>query len=176
MCGPRPRRRMAVSERQSTEFGGSFVGLLGVGALVGLVYALTVGQFAVGAGAGTPQEIAARLAPVGTVRIASEAPAGPAGAAAPVAPKTGQTAASGAESIGQARFEKTCSACHATGVAGAPKLGDKAAWAPRIAKGTDALLQSTINGKNAMPPRGTCASCSDAELKAAIEYMVSKAQ
>jgi len=166
---------MAVGEHQSTEFGGSLVGLLGVGALVGLVYVLTVGQFAVGVGAGTSQEIAARLAPVGTERTASEASA--AGApAAPAAPKTGQTAASGAASIGQARFEKTCSACHATGVAGAPKLGDKAAWAPRIAKGIDALLQSAINGKNAMPPRGTCASCSDAELKAAIEYMVSKAQ
>jgi cytochrome c5 len=166
---------MAVGEHQSTEFGGSLVGLLGVGALVGLVYVLTVGQFAVGVGAGTSQEIAARLAPVGTERTASEASA--AGApAAPAAPKAGQTAASGAASIGQARFEKTCSACHATGVAGAPKLGDKAAWAPRIAKGIDALLQSAINGKNAMPPRGTCASCSDAELKAAIEYMVSKAQ
>jgi cytochrome c5 len=167
---------MAVRKRQSTEFGGSLVGLLGVVVLVGLVYALTVSQFAVGPGAGTRQEIAARLAPVATVRIASEAPAGPAGALAPGAPKTGQTAASGAESIGQARFEKTCSACHATGVAGAPKLGDRAAWAPRIAKGIDALLQSAINGKNAMPPRGTCVSCSDAELKAAIEYMLSKAR
>jgi len=78
--------------------------------------------------------------------------------------------------IGKEVYMKSCVACHAAGVAGAPKLGDKAAWAPRIATGMDALLNSAINGKNVMPPRGTCASCSDDELKAAIEYMVSQSQ
>jgi cytochrome c5 len=78
--------------------------------------------------------------------------------------------------IGQEVYTKSCLACHAVGVAGAPKLGDKAAWAPRIATGMDALLASTINGKNVMPPRGTCMSCSDDDLKAAVEYMVSQSQ
>lgn len=75
-------------------------------------------------------------------------------------------------------YAKVCVACHAVGVSNAPKLGDKAAWAPRIAKGPDALLQSALHGVKgtAMMPRGTCASCSDAELKAAMEYMVSQAQ
>jgi cytochrome c5 len=78
--------------------------------------------------------------------------------------------------IGQKIYMKSCLACHAAGVAGAPKLGDTAAWAPRIATGMDALVTSSIKGKNVMPPRGTCASCSDDELRAAVEYMVSQSQ
>jgi len=73
---------------------------------------------------------------------------------------------------GKQIYETTCQACHKAGVAGAPKLGDKEAWAPRIAKGNDALLTSAKNGLNAMPPRGTCMSCSDDDLAAAIAYMV----
>ena len=55
---------------------------------------------------------------------------------------------------------------------GAPKLGDKDAWAPRIAKGNDALFSWVKNGLKAMPPKGTCMSCSEDELRAAMEYMV----
>jgi cytochrome c5 len=79
---------------------------------------------------------------------------------------------------GQATYKATCQACHATGAAGAPKLGDKAAWAPRIAKGMDALLQSSINGVpgTSMMPKGMCAACSDEDLKATIEYMVSQSK
>ncbi len=77
---------------------------------------------------------------------------------------------------GQQIYQASCQACHATGAAGAPKVGDKEAWAPRIATGMDALLSSAINGKNAMPPKGACMSCSDDDLKAAIEYMVSQSQ
>ena len=73
---------------------------------------------------------------------------------------------------GQKIYQKSCQACHATGAAGAPKLGDKDAWAPRIAKGNDALLSSVKNGLKAMPPKGTCMSCSEDELRAAMEYMV----
>ena len=77
---------------------------------------------------------------------------------------------------GQQVYQNSCQSCHAVGVAGAPKLGDKAAWAPRIAAGMDALMASSINGKNVMPPRGACASCSDDDLKAAVEYMVSQSK
>jgi cytochrome c5 len=77
---------------------------------------------------------------------------------------------------GQQTYQSTCQACHATGAAGAPKVGDKEAWAPRIATGMDALYSSAINGKNVMPPKGTCASCTDDELKAAVDYMVSQSQ
>ena len=77
---------------------------------------------------------------------------------------------------GQKTYDTTCKVCHAAGVANAPKLGDKEAWAPRIATGIDAMLAVAIKGKGAMPPKGTCMSCSDADLKAAIEYMVSQSQ
>lgn len=77
---------------------------------------------------------------------------------------------------GEETYNTRCMACHATGAAGAPKLGDKAAWAPRIATGMDALLANATNGKGAMPPKGTCMDCSPEALKAAIEYMVQKSQ
>ncbi|NOR39860.1 MAG: cytochrome c5 family protein [Gammaproteobacteria bacterium] len=77
---------------------------------------------------------------------------------------------------GQKTYQTSCQACHASGAAGAPKLGDKEAWAPRIATGVDAMLAVAIKGKGAMPPKGACASCSDDDLKAAIEYMVSQSQ
>ena len=73
---------------------------------------------------------------------------------------------------GQTVYKTACFACHDAGVAGAPKLGDKAAWAPRIAKGNDALYSTLQNGLNAMPPKGTCMNCSDDELKAVLDYMV----
>ena len=79
---------------------------------------------------------------------------------------------------GEAVYSRACFACHMSGAANSPKLGDKAAWAPRIAKGMDALYLSAVNGVagTAMPPRGTCAACSDDELKAAVDFMVSKAR
>jgi cytochrome c5 len=82
----------------------------------------------------------------------------------------------GAFADGGQTYQDNCQACHATGIAGAPKVGDKEAWAPRIATGIDAMLAVAIKGKNAMPPKGTCTSCSDADIKAAIEYMVSQSQ
>jgi len=76
---------------------------------------------------------------------------------------------------GKAVYEKNCVACHATGVANAPKFGDKAAWAPRAATGKDALLASVVKGKGAMPPKaGT--TLGDDDLKAAIDYMVGAAK
>jgi cytochrome c5 len=67
-------------------------------------------------------------------------------------------------------------AAYFAGVAGAPKLGDTAAWAPRLPQGKDTLLQHALQGFKAMPPKGTCADCSEAELRAAVDYLASKAQ
>ena len=75
---------------------------------------------------------------------------------------------------GQAVYEKHCKACHEAGLANAPKPGDKAAWEPRVAKGTDAMLQTVVKGKGAMPPKGTCMSCDEGTLKAAIEVLVAQ--
>ena len=69
-----------------------------------------------------------------------------------------------------------CVACHAQSVAGSPKIGDKAAWAPRIKQGMDTLVQSVLKGKGAMPPKGGNPSLSDAEIKAAVEFLVSQAK
>ena len=73
-------------------------------------------------------------------------------------------------------YNSICKACHEAGLAGAPKTGDRTAWAARIATGNAALLKSAINGKNAMPPRGGAADLSDAELKAAVGFLVGKAK
>ena len=89
-----------------------------------------------------------------------------------------QTAAAPAEidPAGEKLYNTVCLACHAAGVAGAPKLGDKAAWEPLIAKGTDALVSTVISGKGAMPPKGGAVQASDADIRAAVQFMVSKAQ
>lgn len=77
---------------------------------------------------------------------------------------------------GKEIYDTKCFACHAAGVAGAPKFGDKEMWAPRIEKGMDALMETVHKGKNAMPPKGTCMDCTDEELQAAAQYMVDAAK
>jgi cytochrome c5 len=77
---------------------------------------------------------------------------------------------------GKAVYEATCAMCHAAGVAGAPKLGDKAAWAPRLATGKAAMVASVVKGKNAMPPKGGNAALKDDEIAAAVDYITSQAK
>ena len=77
---------------------------------------------------------------------------------------------------GETIYNTVCTACHAGGLAGAPKTGDQTAWAPRIATGMAALLKSATLGKNAMPARGGAADLSDDELKAAVDYLVGKSK
>ena len=90
-----------------------------------------------------------------------------------------QTAAAAPAEIdpaGEKLYNTVCLACHAAGVAGAPKLGDKAAWEPLAAKGIDSLVSTVISGKGAMPPKGGAVQASDAEIRAAVQFMVSKSQ
>jgi len=98
--------------------------------------------------------------------------------AAAIAAVSGLALASGfaAAADGKAVYDKVCTVCHAAGVAGAPKFGDKAAWAPRVATGKDALFQSVVKGKGAMPPKAGNADLKDDEIKAAIDYMVAAAK
>jgi cytochrome c5 len=77
---------------------------------------------------------------------------------------------------GKGVYDKFCFACHATGVGGAPKLGNKDEWAKHVAKGIDTMWQSVTNGLNAMPPKGTCMACSEDELRSAMTYMVDSAK
>lgn len=81
-------------------------------------------------------------------------------------------AAAMAERSGADVYNTKCTVCHATGAAGAPKLGDAAAWAPRAAIGVDALVASATKGKGAMPPKGLCMDCSAGEMKAAVQHML----
>ena len=105
-----------------------------------------------------------RIKPIGDVCVEGQ-DCGSAAAAAPVE-------AAGAARSGEDVYNSSCFACHGTGAAGAPMLGNAGQWEPRIAQGMDTLFANAIGGIRAMPPRGTCASCSDDELNAAVEYMV----
>jgi len=114
-----------------------------------------------------------------------EAPAPAATAPAPPAttasapPQAAAPTTSGAD-VGEDVFRKACRACHELGIAGAPKLGDAADWGPRIAQGTDVLYQHSLKGftgkKGVMPAKGGFTTLSDAEVTAAVDYMVSRAQ
>jgi len=117
---------------------------------------------------------------------AAPAPAAPeaaapaaAAAAAPVAEAAPAAAAvqtaSAAGGTGEALYKQVCQVCHAAGVAGAPKFGDKAAWAPRLKDGIDGMTKIAIQGKGAMPPRGG-SQASDADMRAAVEYMANAAK
>jgi cytochrome c5 len=122
-----------------------------------------------------PKAVAAS-ASAATTPTPAAAPAGSAPATVVAAATTATTpapAAAAAAKPGAAPplYEQTCAVCHAAGVAGAPKLGDKAAWAPRLAQGIDGLVASAIKGKNAMPPKGG-SNASPEELKAVVAYMV----
>jgi len=92
----------------------------------------------------------------------------------PAAPATSVAAAAAASAKpdGKKIYDTTCTACHGAGVAGAPKFGDKAAWAPRIKLGIDALHASALKGKGAMPPKGGNVTLPDADVIAAVDYMV----
>ena len=72
------------------------------------------------------------------------------------------------------KYNRACAACHVSGVAGAPKSHDVAAWESRMAKGMDAVMENVINGVNAMPARGICMTCSDEELRAVVDYMLAQ--
>ncbi|TMH10069.1 MAG: cytochrome c5 family protein [Betaproteobacteria bacterium] len=119
--------------------------------------------------------------PAGTVAKADEAASAPVAVAAAITPAPAATPAPTAavakadSGAAPPLYAQTCSACHAAGVAGAPKLGDKAAWAPRLGQGIDALTATVIKGKGAMPPKGG-SGASEAEIKTAVAYMVKSAK
>ncbi|MEP7302559.1 MAG: c-type cytochrome [Caldimonas sp.] len=133
------------------------------------------------AGASAPAAPTADAAPPATGASATLVAAAPATAPAPPSPPAATTLAAAPAAAKTdagappALYAQICMACHAAGVAGAPKLGDKAAWAPRIAQGIDALTASALKGKGAMPPKGG-STASEAELKAVVSYMVGTAR
>ncbi|CAM5213082.1 Cytochrome c5 OS=Castellaniella defragrans OX=75697 GN=HNR28_002738 PE=4 SV=1 [Castellaniella defragrans] len=131
---------------------------------------------------------AASAAPAAAPAAAAAAPAAAAPAAAPAKPAeqvaaaepkpaapTATDAAASTNAVGDKLYHSVCFACHAVGAAGAPKFGSKADWEPFIKTGLDTMLKNAISGVGAMPPRGG-SQASDAEMKAAIQYMVDAAK
>ncbi len=106
-------------------------------------------------------EISERLKPVGEVCMSGSDCAAAPVAAAPAEPRTGSEV-----------YETKCFTCHASGAAGAPKLGDVTNWSPRIWQGIDVLYTHAIDGFKGMPAKGLCMDCSDDEIKQAVDYMV----
>jgi len=102
------------------------------------------------------EAIAERIKPIGKHYVAGESSA----AEESSGPRSGQQV-----------YDKFCTACHTSGVMGAPKINNAADWEERLAQGMDTVLKHAVEGFNAMPPKGTCSDCSEEEIQAAIDYM-----
>jgi cytochrome c5 len=159
---------------QDKQFYSTFFAIMGGLAVLAIILIIIATNLTTDVADYKPEEVVVEnIKPVGQVNVAGEsspAPSTPESAAAPV-----ETAAAAPKS-GEDIYKGSCMACHTTGAAGAPKLGDAAAWAPRIAAGMEALMTNATNGLKAMPPKGLCMTCSDEELKSAVEYMVANSQ
>jgi len=103
------------------------------------------------------EAIAERIKPIGKHYVAGESSA----AEESSGPRSGQQV-----------YDKFCTACHTSGVMGAPKINNAADWEERLAQGMDTVLKHAVEGFNAMPPKGTCSDCSEEEIQAAIDYMI----
>lgn len=131
--------------------------VLGLGAVLSLSsHALTDKQ---------KKDIEERIRPVGALCLEGDSTCGAAVAAAGGEPRSGDKV-----------YEAACQLCHTAGIGGAPKLGDKGEWKPRIAKGADTLHNHALHGFNAMPPKGACMTCSDDEIAAAVDYIIAKSK
>ena len=131
----------------------------------GLFAALALAKPTIGLDQTTLKEIGERIAPIGSVCQVGEDCAD--------APGVEAVAASGEPRSGEAIFNQFCTACHTTGLLGAPKKGDLVEWQTKEkeAGGFSKMLSNAINGIKSMPPKGTCMNCSDDEISIAIEYM-----
>lgn len=148
----------------------SMLPLVGIlGAMIAFTVFIGVLAAAIGgfAGKGRPlddRELATlkeRIAPIGQVRTSDQPPMETASAQAPAAPRSGSEV-----------VQQVCSACHGAGVLGAPKIGTKGDWQPRLAQGFDTLTQHAITGIRAMPPKGGNPGVSEDEIKAAVTEML----
>jgi cytochrome c5 len=135
-------------------------GLLFVALILGEgVFSRHGGEAGAGMGVGSMDDIAMRLEPVVTLTEIQANASGSAGDMASMSPRQ--------------LYEGACMACHASGVAGAPKTGDAAAWQPRMGDGIDGMLSSAISGKGAMPPKGG-STYSDEQLRSIIEFILAE--
>ena len=166
---------MSKSESSDTHFFNSFSLVLGIL----ILFAIILFGVARSIGADTQgqnvlldplhlKDVQENIAPFARVAIAGKDNT----ALAVVTTPAGGAPAADVPTTGEQAFNKVCSACHATGVNGAPKIGDHAAWGPRIAQGKDTLYKDAISGKGNMPPKGGT-TWPDATIRLAVDYMVS---
>ena len=167
-------------EKEMESHPGTLVAWIGIGTVALVVGIVMLANLAVGMWGGrslendpamAPEALAKRIGPVAKLQVEG----GPEVAPAAPGPKVATVAAvpaAGGKPDGKKTYDTACMACHATGAANAPKFGDKAAWAPRIKTGTEALYASVLKGKGAMPPKGGNAALADADVKAAVDYIV----
>jgi cytochrome c5 len=156
---------------------------ISIGTLVMIIGIILLAKFAVDThpvgkdgNAFSEKETAKRIEPVARLAIEGGTPVASA-VAAPAAPAPSQVAAApaaGGKVDGKSTYDSACAACHSAGVAGAPKTGDKAAWAPRVKTGNATLYASAIKGKGAMPAKGGNTSLSDDAVKAAVDHMLAQ--
>jgi cytochrome c5 len=128
-----------------------------------------------------PKQVAARIAPAGAVYAGNTGRAAMAAAQEAAAKAAAAQVAFGGSTDGKTIYDGLCHSCHTAGVAGAPKLGNKAAWAPRIAQGIDTLVKHAIEGYhgpdgNFMPPKGGMPSLTDEQVKNTVQWIVSQAK
>lgn len=148
------------------------LGALVVFTIIAFVLARFVGFGATAQIQASPQAVAARIEPVGRVRVGQ-----PGDEPVPIEIEASApaTEVAVAEQSGEQIYNTACMACHAAGVAGAPKLDAKDDWTTRNEQGFDVLVQHVINGLNAMPPRGGSPNLGDEEIERAVEYMLTEA-
>jgi cytochrome c5 len=163
---------VSKNESSDTQFFNSFSLVLGILILFAIIlfgFARSIGADTQGQGVLLDplhlKEVQQNVAPFARVAIAGKDNSALAVAAAPAA-------ASDVPTTGEQAFTKVCSACHATGINGAPKIGDHAAWGPRIAQGKETLYKDAIAGKGNMPPKGGT-NWPDPTIKMAVDYMLS---
>ncbi len=118
-----------------------------------------------------PEAVAERIKPVARLEFGPRE-----GAPAPAQAAVAKPAAKAGPADGKAVYDKVCFACHQQSVAGSPRLGDREAWGPRIKQGVPTLVQSALKGKGAMPPRGGAPALTEAEARAAVEFMVGQSK
>lgn len=156
-----------MSELSDAAFGKIF-GLMIAGMALGTVFLIILANWVVSGADGhmsdvrtsaMNEEVASRVSVVATIAIGEVA----------------ETSAQTADAVsGEGIYQSLCVACHGAGIAGAPKIGDSAAWEPRIAQGVEVLYEHSINGFNTMPARGGNAGLSDEAVKAAVDYMIGR--
>ncbi len=155
-----------MEDRQfTTMFMAVLVGLVGLTITILVIANVLYNEDSMESDSHVQKAVAERVKPVGEVYVGSVPAEAGVQAAAPV-----QVAA--ADLSGEQVYQQVCAACHAAGVLNAPKPGDTAAWAPRKAKGNDALYASALNGIGAMPAKGGRADMSDDAIKAAVDHLI----